>query len=53
MKYPDLKIKKLVGTDDGDTKKEFLEDINKTLEDANVFIYSPVIESGVDITVPV
>jgi hypothetical protein len=53
MKYPDIRVKKLVGTDDGDTKKEFLEDINKTLEDANVFIYSPVIESGVDITVPV
>ena len=52
-RYPHLTVKKLVGTDGGDTKKEFLEDINKTLEDANVFIYSPVIESGVDITVKV
>ena len=52
-KYPHLNIKKLVGTDGGETKKQFLEDINQTLEDANVFIYSPVIESGVDITVKV
>jgi len=52
-KYPDLVIKKLVGTDGGETKKRFLEDINQTLEKANIFIYSPVIESGVDITVKV
>ena len=30
-----------------------LEDINKTLSAVHVFIYSPTIESGVDITVPV
>ena len=41
MKYPDIRVKKLVGTDDGDTKKEFLEDINKTLEDANVLFTAP------------
>ena len=52
-KYPDLVVKKLVGTDGGETKKQFLEDINQTLEKVNIFIYSPVIESGVDITVKV
>ena len=30
-----------------------LEDINASLEAVNVFLYSPVIESGVDITIPV
>ncbi|MFM7980036.1 MAG: hypothetical protein ACKPKO_12040, partial [Candidatus Fonsibacter sp.] len=35
------------------TKRQALEDINETLEDVNVFLYSPVIESGVDITVKV
>ena len=39
--------------DSGMTKKEYLEDINKTLESTNVFIHSPVIESGVDISIPV
>ena len=52
-KYPHLNIKRLVGLDSGSTKKRFLEDINKSLENVNVFIYSPVIESGVDITVRV
>ena len=42
-----------MGSDGGETKREFFEDINKTLEDANVFLYSPVIEAGVDITVPI
>ena len=37
----------------GMTKKEYFEDINKTLEDTNVFIFTPVIESGVDITIPI
>ena len=53
MKYPHLTVKRLVGLDSGKTKKDFLEDINKTLENVNVFIYSPVIESGVDITIKV
>ena len=39
-------MKGLVGLDSGMTKKDFLEAVN-------VFIYSPVIESGVDITIPV
>ena len=52
-KYPHFQIKRLVGLDSGGTKRSYLEDINRTLETANVFIYSPVIESGVDITIPV
>ena len=52
-KYPHLNVQRLVGLDSGKTKKDFLEDINKTLENVNVFIYSPVIESGVDITIKV
>ena len=51
--FPHLVVKKLVGQDGGETKREFFEDINKTLDDANVFLYSPVIEAGVDITVPI
>ena len=39
--------------DSGETKKQTLKDINETLKDINVFIYSPVIESGVDITIRV
>jgi hypothetical protein len=52
-KFPNLTVRRLVGTDCGATKKQVQEDINKYLENVNVFIYSPVIESGVDITVPV
>ena len=51
VKFPHLTIKRLVGTDSQKTKKDFLEDINKTLENTNIFIYSPTIESGVDITI--
>ena len=36
-KYPDLVVKKLVGTDGGETKKRFLEDINQTLEKKTIF----------------
>jgi hypothetical protein len=43
----------LIGVDGGETKKQMMENINETLSDVNVFIYSPVIESGVDITIPV
>ena len=35
------------------TKKLVFENINETLQNVNIFIYSPVIESGVDITIPV
>ena len=47
---PHLTVRKLTGTDGGATKKLFLEDINETLSDTNVFLYSPIIEAGVDIT---
>ena len=52
-RFPYLKVKRLIGIDSGMTKKEYLEDINKTLESTNVFLHSPVIESGVDISIPV
>ena len=51
--FPHLTVKKLTGQDGGETKKDFFQDINETLSDANVFLYSPVIESGVDITIPI
>ncbi len=52
-RHPHLNIKRLIRSDSGETKRLALEDINETLEDVNVFLYSPVIESGVDITVKV
>ena len=52
-RFPHLNIQRLIGVDSGMKKKQMLEDINKTLSAVNVFIYSPTIESGVDITVPV
>ena len=52
-KFPLLAVKCLVGTDSGETKRQFMEDVNEALKDINVFLYSPVIESGVDITIPV
>ncbi|MFM7978867.1 MAG: hypothetical protein ACKPKO_06085, partial [Candidatus Fonsibacter sp.] len=52
-RYPHLYIKRLIGPDSGETKRQALEYINETLEDVNVFLYSLVIESGVDITVKV
>jgi hypothetical protein len=52
-KHPQLVVKCLVGTDSGETKRQFMEDVNEALQHVNVFIYSPVIESGVDITIPV
>ncbi len=42
-----------MGLDSGETKTQFLDDVNVSLERANAFIYSPAIESGVDVTVPV
>ena len=53
QEHPDLNIFKLIGDDSSKTKKQTLEDINETMKDINVFIYSPVIESGVDITIQV
>jgi hypothetical protein len=50
---PHLKVLRFVGTDSGQTKKDCMEDINETLKDVNVFLHSPVIESGVDITIPI
>jgi hypothetical protein len=51
--FPELRIVKLTGQDSSETKRRIFENINETLGEANVFIYSPVVESGVDITVPV
>ena len=34
------------------TKKEYFEDISESLKACSVFISSPVIEPGVDITIP-
>ena len=51
-RYPELKIKILTGSDSGTTKKEYFEDINLTLQACIIFIFSPVIQSGVDITIP-
>ncbi|MFM7980522.1 MAG: hypothetical protein ACKPKO_14515 [Candidatus Fonsibacter sp.] len=50
-RYPHLNTKRQIGSDSGETKRQALEDTNETLEGVNVFVYSPVIESGVDITV--
>ena len=50
---PHLNIKRLIGSDSGETKRQALEDINETLENASVFLNSPLIESGVDITINV
>ncbi|MFM7980101.1 MAG: hypothetical protein ACKPKO_12370, partial [Candidatus Fonsibacter sp.] len=52
-RYPHLNINFLIGSDSGEAKRQALEDTNETLEDVNVFLYSPAIESGVDITVQV
>ena len=51
--FSNLVVKKLTGNDGGQTEREYLDDINETLLDTNVFLYSPVIEAGVDITIPV
>ena len=51
--YPKLVVKSLVGADSGETKRQMLSNINETLKDTNIFIYSPVLEAGVDITVKV
>ena len=48
-----LTVKKLMGQDGGETKRQFFEDINETLEDTNAFLYNPVIEVAVDIAVKV
>ena len=39
--------------DSGTKKKAYFEDINETRQATNVSIFTPVIESGVDITIPV
>ena len=39
--------------DSGTKNKAYFEDINETLQATNVFIFTPVIESGVDITIPI
>ncbi|MFM7983248.1 MAG: hypothetical protein ACKPKO_28400, partial [Candidatus Fonsibacter sp.] len=52
-RYPHLNSKRLIGSDSGETKHQAFEDINEPLEDVSVFLYSPVIKSGVDITAKV
>ena len=51
--YPHSNIKRLIGSDSGEMKRQPLEDINETLEAVNVFLYSLVIEAGMYITVNV
>ena len=48
-----MNLKGLIRLDSGMTNKYYFEDINTTLEATNAFIYSPVIESGVDITIQI
>ena len=43
-RFPDLKLERLIGLDNGFTKKEYFEDINKTLKSRTAFIFNPVIE---------
>ena len=50
---PHLNIKRLTGVESGTQQKAYFEYINETLSDTNVFIFILVIESGVDITIPV
>jgi hypothetical protein len=50
---PELSVRCLTGGDSGETKRQLMENINESLRGVNVFIYSPVIESGVDITIPI
>ena len=52
QRFPHLNVKRLTGVDSGTTKKAYCEEINETLQATNVFIFTPVIESGVDITIP-
>jgi hypothetical protein len=50
-RFPTSSSKRLIGADSGEAKRQAFEDINETLEDVSDFLYSPVIESGVYITV--
>ena len=40
-KFPHLVVESLVGTDSGETKRRYMEDINESLQKVNVFLYSP------------
>ena len=53
QRFPHLNGKWLTGVDSGTKKKAYVEDINETLQATNVFILTPVIESCVDITIPI
>ena len=39
--------------DSGTQKKAYFEDINETVQATNDLIFAPVIESGVDTTIPI
>ena len=52
--YPHLKILTVTGNSKAEKEKqEIFSNINTMLEDVNVFIYSPTLEAGVDIQVPI
>ena len=53
LSFSNLIVSTLTGLDDADTKRKAFDNINETVNNCNVFIYSPVIESGVDITVKI
>ena len=50
--FPELRIAKLTGQDSSETKRRVFENINETLGEANVFIYSPVAVSYTHLTLP-
>ena len=52
--YPHLRILTVTGSSKADKEKqEIFMNINARLQDVNIFIYSPTLESGVDIQVPI
>ena len=49
-RFPHMIIKRRIR---GEAKRRALEGINKTLGNVNVFLYNPVVESGVEVTAKV
>lgn len=53
-KYPEIKILLVSGSSKSEIEKEHIyKNVNVILEDVNVFIYTPSIEAGVDITIKI